>query len=139
MKLNELRATPGAMQDAKRIGRGHGSGNGKTAGKGHKGQKARAGHGFRPGFEGGQMPLQRRIPKRGFNNIFAKEIVAINLNAPVSYTHLDVYKRQGLHQSSAVDTRRHRVRTEAERLHRHPQQEGEASRYEVRTLQQGSG
>lgn len=56
MKLNELRATPGAMQDAKRIGRGHGSGNGKTAGKGHKGQKARAGHGFRPGFEGGQMP-----------------------------------------------------------------------------------
>lgn len=81
MKLNELRATPGAMQDAKRIGRGHGSGNGKTAGKGHKGQKARAGHGFRPGFEGGQMPLQRRIPKRGFNNIFAKEIVAINLNA----------------------------------------------------------
>ena len=76
MKLNELRATPGAMQDAKRIGRGHGSGNGKTAGKGHKGQKARAGHGFRPGFEGGQMPLQR-----SFNNIFAKEIVAINLNA----------------------------------------------------------
>ena len=81
MKLNELRATPGATKEAKRIGRGHGSGNGKTAGKGHKGQKARAGHGFRPGFEGGQMPLQRRIPKRGFNNIFAKEIVAINLNA----------------------------------------------------------
>ena len=68
MKLNELRATPGAMQDAKRIGRGHGSGNGKTAGKGHKGQKARAGHGFRPGFEGGQMPLQRRIPKRGIKS-----------------------------------------------------------------------
>ena len=80
MKLNELRATPGAMQDAKRIGRGHGSGNGKTAGKGHKGQKARAGHGFRPGFEGGQMPLQRRVPKRGFNNIFAKNVVAINLS-----------------------------------------------------------
>ena len=80
MKLNELRATPGAMQDAKRIGRGHGSGNGKKAGKGHKGQKARAGHGFRPGFEGGQMPLQRRVPKRGFNNIFAKNVVAINLS-----------------------------------------------------------
>lgn len=79
MKLNELRATPGAMQEAKRIGRGHGSGNGKTAGKGHKGQKARAGHGMRPGFEGGQMPLQRRIPKRGFHNIFAKEIVAVNV------------------------------------------------------------
>ena len=80
MKLNELRATPGAMQDAKRIGRGHGSGNGKTAGKGHKGQKARAGHGFRPGFEGGQMPLQRRVPKRGFNNIFATEYAVVNLS-----------------------------------------------------------
>ena len=80
MKLNELRATPGAMQDAKRIGRGHGSGNGKTAGKGHKGQKARAGHGFRPGFEGGQMPLSRRLPKRGFNNIFAAKPVAINVS-----------------------------------------------------------
>ena len=79
MKLNELRATPGAMREAKRIGRGHGSGNGKTAGKGHKGQKARAGHGMRPGFEGGQMPLHRRIPKRGFNNIFAKTIVAVNV------------------------------------------------------------
>ena len=80
MKLNELRATPGAMQDAKRIGRGHGSGNGKTAGKGHKGQKARAGHGFRPGFEGGQMPLQRRIPKRGFNNIFATKYAIVNVS-----------------------------------------------------------
>ena len=78
MKLNELRATSGAMREAKRIGRGHGSGNGKTAGKGHKGQKARAGHGFRPGFEGGQMPLQRRIPKRGFNNIFARSLRSIS-------------------------------------------------------------
>lgn len=81
MKLYELSPAEGSKKDAKRIGRGHGSGWGKTSGKGHKGQKARAGHGFRPGFEGGQMPLQRRIPKRGFNNIFAKEIVAINLNA----------------------------------------------------------
>ena len=81
MKLNELRATPGATKEAKRIGRGHGSGNGKTDGKGHKGQKARAGHGFRPGFEGGQMPLQRRIPKRGFNNIFAVDVTAINVSA----------------------------------------------------------
>ena len=81
MKLNELRATPGATKEAKRIGRGHGSGNGKTAGKGHKGQKARAGHGMRPGFEGGQMPLQRRVPKRGFNNIFAEEWLAINVSA----------------------------------------------------------
>ena len=81
MKLNELRATPGAMQDAKRIGRGHGSGNGKTAGKGHKGQKARAGHGFRPGFEGGQMLLQRRLPKHGFKNYpFKVTYEAINLD-----------------------------------------------------------
>ena len=81
MKLDQLTAVPGATKDAKRIGRGHGSGNGKTAGKGHKGQKARAGHGMRPGFEGGQMPLQRRIPKRGFNNIFAKEVVSINVGS----------------------------------------------------------
>ena len=79
MKLHELSPVEGSKRAPKRIGRGHGSGNGKTAGKGHKGQKARAGHGMRPGFEGGQMPLQRRIPKRGFNNIFAKDIVAINV------------------------------------------------------------
>lgn len=81
MKLNQLTAVPGATKEPKRIGRGHGSGNGKTAGKGHKGQKARAGHGMRPGFEGGQMPLQRRIPKRGFNNIFAKEVVSVNVGS----------------------------------------------------------
>ena len=85
MKLHELSPAFGSKKDAKRIGRGHGSGNGKTAGKGHKGQKARAGHGMRPGFEGGQMPLQRRIPKRGFNNIFAEEIVAINVAALESF------------------------------------------------------
>lgn len=81
MKLHELSPAVGSTKEAKRIGRGHGSGNGKTAGKGHKGQKARAGRGFRPGFEGGQMPLQRRVPKRGFNNIFAKEVTAVNLAA----------------------------------------------------------
>lgn len=79
MKLHELTLPDGAKKDVKRIGRGAGSGQGKTAGKGHKGQKARAGRGIRPGFEGGQMPLQRRIPKRGFNNIFAKEIAIVNL------------------------------------------------------------
>ncbi len=79
MKLNQLKAVPGSTREPKRIGRGYGSGTGKTAGKGHKGQKARAGRGQRPGFEGGQMPLQRRIPKRGFNNIFAKEIVSLNV------------------------------------------------------------
>ncbi len=81
MKLHDLSPALGSTRDSKRIGRGHGSGNGKTAGKGHKGQKARAGHGMRPGFEGGQMPLQRRVPKRGFNNIFAKEVTAVNVSA----------------------------------------------------------
>lgn len=81
MKLQDLSPAIGSKKAPKRIGRGHGSGQGKTAGKGHKGQKARAGRGMRPGFEGGQMPLQRRIPKRGFNNIFAKKIVAINVAA----------------------------------------------------------
>ena len=81
MKLHELTAVPGSTFERKRIGRGHGSGQGKTAGKGHKGQKARSGGSIRPGFEGGQMPLQRRVPKRGFNNIFASEIVAINVSA----------------------------------------------------------
>ena len=80
MKLHELSSAPGSVKEAYRKGRGAGSGNGKTAGKGHKGQKARSGGGVRPGFEGGQMPLQRRIPKRGFNNIFAKEYVAINVD-----------------------------------------------------------
>ena len=81
MKIHELGAVAGSTKEVKRIGRGHGSGNGKTAGKGHKGQKARAGRGQRFGFEGGQMPLQRRIPKRGFNNIFAKEIAIVNVSA----------------------------------------------------------
>lgn len=81
MKLHELSPAEGSKKEAKRVGRGHGSGQGKTAGKGHKGQKARAGKGVRPGFEGGQMPLQRRVPKRGFNNIFAKNIVAINVGS----------------------------------------------------------
>jgi len=81
MKLHELSPALGSTKEAKRIGRGHGSGNGKTAGKGHKGQKARAGRGIRPGFEGGQMPLQRRVPKRGFNNIFAEAWTAINVSA----------------------------------------------------------
>lgn len=82
MDLSNLRPAEGSKHsDNFRRGRGHGSGNGKTAGKGHKGQKARAGHGMRPGFEGGQMPLQRRIPKRGFNNIFAKEVVSVNVGS----------------------------------------------------------
>ena len=79
MELSKLSPVEGSTQVGKRKGRGHGSGNGKTAGRGHKGQKARSGGKVRAGFEGGQMPLVRRIPKRGFNNVFAKPLTAINL------------------------------------------------------------
>ncbi len=79
MKLHELTPAAGSTKEVKRKGRGHGSGNGKTAGKGHKGQKARSGGGVRPGFEGGQTMLARRIPKRGFNNIFATKYAVINV------------------------------------------------------------
>ena len=81
MKLHELSPAPGSTHETKRKGRGIGSGNGKTAGRGHKGQWARSGGGVRVGFEGGQMPLVRRLPKRGFNNIFAKPLEAINVSA----------------------------------------------------------
>ena len=80
MKLHELSPAEGSKKAVKRIGRGVGSGQGKTAGKGHKGQKARSGYSRRPGFEGGQMPLQRRLPKRGFNNIFATEYAIVNVS-----------------------------------------------------------
>ena len=80
MKLHELTPAEGSARAAWRKGRGAGSGNGKTAGKGHKGQNARSGGGVRPGFEGGQMPLQRRVPKRGFNNIFATEYAIVNVS-----------------------------------------------------------
>ena len=81
MNLNDLYPAEGSTHVAKRKGRGHGTGNGKTAGRGHKGQKARSGGGVRVGFEGGQMPLARRIPKRGFHNIFAKPLEAVNVSA----------------------------------------------------------
>ena len=79
MKLHELKPAAGSRKDVKRKGRGIGSGNGKTAGKGHKGQNARSGGGVRPGFEGGQNPLYRRVPKRGFNNPFRKEFAVVNI------------------------------------------------------------
>ncbi|MBQ6048914.1 MAG: 50S ribosomal protein L15 [Oscillospiraceae bacterium] len=81
MQIQDLSPVPGSTHVDKRKGRGHATGNGKTAGRGHKGQKARSGGGVRIGFEGGQMPLARRIPKRGFNNIFAKPLEAVNLSA----------------------------------------------------------
>ena len=80
MKLYELSPAPGTKTEAKRKGRGAGTGNGKTAGRGHKGQNARSGGGVRPGFEGGQMPIYRRLPKRGFTNIFAKKYTEINVS-----------------------------------------------------------
>lgn len=81
MKLNQLSPAPGSTQKPLRVGRGTGSGKGKTSGRGHKGQKSRSGGGVRPGFEGGQMPLSRRIPKRGFTNIWKKQITEVPLEA----------------------------------------------------------
>ncbi len=96
MKLHELSPADGAKRKAKRVGRGHGSGWGKTSGKGHKGQKARSGSGMQLGFEGGQMPLQRRVPKRGFNNIFAKQIVAINIRSLNAFNDGDTVDNEAL-------------------------------------------
>lgn len=79
MKLTDLRPAKGAKSERKRVGRGEGSGQGKTSGKGHKGLKARSGGGTKPGYEGGQMPLQRRLPKRGFVNVFREETAVVNV------------------------------------------------------------
>lgn len=81
MKLHELSPAEGSAKSAWRRGRGPGSGNGKTGGRGHKGQNARSGGGVRPGFEGGQLPLYRKLPKRGFHNIFAKKYAVVNVSA----------------------------------------------------------
>ena len=81
MKLHELSPAEGSVRDSYRKGRGPGSGNGKTAGKGHKGQNARSGGGVRPGFEGGQLPLYRKLPKRGFHNKFGKQFAIVNIEA----------------------------------------------------------
>mgnify|MGYP001105294105 CR=1 FL=1 len=96
MKLHELSPAEGSVKPAWRKGRGPGSGNGKTAGKGHKGQNARSGGGVRIGFEGGQMPLARRIPKRGFNNRFAKEYAIVNLDALNSFNDGDTVNLEAL-------------------------------------------
>lgn len=96
MKLHELSPAPGSTHVDKRKGRGHGTGNGKTAGRGNKGQKARSGGGVRIGFEGGQMPLARRVPKRGFNNIFAKPLTAVNVSALDRFEAGDTVGREEL-------------------------------------------
>ena len=90
MKLHELSPAEGSAKAAWRKGRGPGSGNGKTAGKGHKGQNARSGGGVRPGFEGGQLPLYRKLPKRGFHNKFAKEYAIVNVAALNGFADGDV-------------------------------------------------
>lgn len=103
MRLEELKPANGAVKKAKRVGRGPGSGSGKTAGKGHKGQKARSG-GVKPaGFEGGQMPLQRRIPKRGFTNIFRKHYAIVNLSDLANITGADTVTPETLKQNGVID------------------------------------
>ncbi len=102
MELQDLVSVKGSKKAPKRVGRGHGSGWGKTAGKGHKGQNARSGGGVRPGFEGGQMPLQRRIPKRGFNNIFAKKVIAINVSDLEKFAEGSVVDADGLINAGLV-------------------------------------
>ena len=96
MNLHELHPAVGSTHVGKRKGRGAGTGNGKTAGRGHKGQHARSGGGVRVGFEGGQMPLSRRVPKRGFNNIFAKPLEIINLSALNVFEDGDVVNAEAL-------------------------------------------
>ena len=102
MKLHELSPAVGSAESAWRKGRGTGSGNGKTAGKGHKGQNARSGGGVRPGLEGGQIPLYRRLPKRGFNNIFAKEYVIVNVESLNAFENGDVVTAEALLEKGIV-------------------------------------
>lgn len=96
MKLHELSPAEGSTKEAWRKGRGTGSGNGKTAGKGHKGQNARSGGGVRPGFEGGQIPLYRRLPKRGFHNVFAKHYAIVNVSALEAFENGSVINAEAL-------------------------------------------
>lgn len=111
MELSNLRPAEGSKHsDAFRRGRGHGSGNGKTAGKGHKGQKARSGGGVRPGFEGGQMPLYRRIPKRGFTNRNTKTIIGINVSALEQFENDTVVTVETLLESGIVKNPRDGVK-----------------------------
>ena len=103
MELHKLSPVEGSTHVGKRKGRGHGSGNGKTGGRGHKGQKARSGGKVRVGFEGGQMPLVRRVPKRGFNNIFAKPLTAVNLTAFNAFEDGAVVDAAALIEAGIID------------------------------------
>ena len=110
MYINELSPVAGSTHVNKRKGRGHATGNGKTAGRGHKGQKARSGGGVRIGFEGGQMPLARRIPKRGFNNIFAKPLESINVSALDKFEDGAVVDAQALLDAGVLSKCRYGVK-----------------------------
>jgi large subunit ribosomal protein L15 len=102
MKLQDLQPAKGAVTKRKRVGRGSGSGHGGTSCKGHKGQKSRSGGSIRPGFEGGQMPLQRRLPKRGFTNIFKKKYAVINLSDLDKFEKDDVVDAASLMQKGVI-------------------------------------
>jgi large subunit ribosomal protein L15 len=102
MKLNELTPSPGSKKNRKRIGRGQGSGHGGTSGKGHKGQNSRSGGGVRPGFEGGQMPLHRRLPKRGFFNKFSTQVAEVNLRDLGSFEAGSVVDAQALAEAGLI-------------------------------------
>ena len=102
MRLEELKPAEGATHRKKIVGRGIGAGVGKTSGRGHKGQKARSGGGVRPGFEGGQMPLYRRLPKRGFTNIFAKKYVSVNVEVLDKFNDGDEVTAQSLLEKGII-------------------------------------
>ncbi|MFO7667123.1 MAG: 50S ribosomal protein L15 [Desulfobacterales bacterium] len=106
MKLNELSPPNGSKRSRKRLGRGPGSGTGKTSGKGHKGQNARSGGGVRPGFEGGQMPIQRRLPKVGFVNIFKKKIAVVNIRDLSKFESGSVVDEAALIRSGIIKGKR---------------------------------
>lgn len=110
MKLHELKPAEGSTKSRKRIGRGVGSGWGKTAGRGNKGHNSRSGGGVRPGFEGGQMPIHRRLPKRGFTNIFKKEIAIINVRDLSRFEAGSVVDEAALVQNGLVKGRRHGIK-----------------------------
>ena len=110
LSLNNLKPAPGSTHKKKRVGRGPGSGLGKTAGRGHKGQKSRSGYSSRPGFEGGQMPLQRRLPKRGFTNIFKKKWLEISLaKIEASFNEGDEVTPELLHERCLIKKAKHDV------------------------------